>query len=75
MAITTSGRRSPEVAQRKLQAAVFGVIVVADGKSNVDRIARQKLILLHSFRHVPPEGIEGDPRSKVSSQFPVLSSH
>ena len=73
MAITTFGRRSFEVAQGELKAAVFGVIVVADGKSDVDAVACKKLIVLHSFRHVPAEGIERNPGSKVSSQFPVLS--
>lgn len=75
MAIITFGRRSFEVAQGKLQAAIFRVIVVANGEGDVDGIARQKLMLQHSFRHVPAEGIEGDPGSKVSSQFPVLSCH
>ena len=75
MAIITFGRRSFEVAQGKLQAAIFRVIVVANGEGDVDGIARQQLMLQHSFRHVPAEGIEGDPGSKVSSQFPVLSSH
>jgi hypothetical protein len=73
MAITTFGRRSFEVAQGKLEAAVFGVIIVADGESDVDAIPCQKLILLRSFRHVPAQRIESNPRSKISSQFSVLS--
>ena len=75
MAITTYGRQSLEVAQRKLEASVFWVIIVADGESDVDGITCKKLMLLHSFRHVPAEGIEGDSGSEVSSHFSVLSCH
>ena len=73
MAITTFGRRSFEVAQGELKAAVFGVIVVADGKSDVDAVACKKLILLRSVGHVTTQRIKSNPRSKISSQISVLS--
>src|ERR1700722_9025656 len=63
-------RRYFEIPQRQFQAAVFGMIVVADGECDVDRIACQKRCLMHSFRHVPAQGVEGN----FSSQFSVVSS-
>ena len=71
MAITTSGRRSFEVSQGEFEAAVFGVIIVADGERDVDRIACQKLTLLHSFRHVPAQRIKV---ILIESQFSDLGS-
>ena len=69
MAIITFGRRSFEVAQGQLQASVLRVIIVADGESDIDGIACQKLLLLHSFRHIPAEDIESDSRSEIWFQF------
>src|SRR5258708_3590255 len=62
-----------KVAQRKFQATVFGVIVVSDGESDIDRIAGQERRLLHTLGHVPAEGVERDLSSKISSQFSVRS--
>ena len=59
-----------EIAQREFQAAVFGVIVVADRERDIDGIARQERYLLQAVGHMPAESIESD----FSSQFSILSS-
>jgi hypothetical protein len=49
-----------EVAERKLEAAVFRMVVVSDGKGDIDGIACQERGLLEALGHVPAEGVEGD---------------
>src|SRR5450631_1444524 len=50
------------------------MIVVSDGESDIERVAREERVFLHAFGHVPAQGVESDFISKISSQFSVLSS-
>src|SRR5215469_460425 len=72
MATTICGNRRPEVSQRQLQSAVLGMVVVANRECDIDRISSQKRALLEAFGHVPAESIEGNLRSQVRWEFPVL---
>ena len=63
-----------KIAQGQLQAAVFGMIVVADGKGDIDGVAGQERGLLHTLGHMPAQGVEGDLTAKISSEFAVFSS-
>src|SRR5579863_8478581 len=69
-AITICGSRSLYIAQRKFQAPIFGVVVMSDRVSDIDRIARQKRSLLQTLCHVPTQGVEDN----LGSQLPGLSS-
>ena len=47
-----------EIAQRQFQPTEVGMVVLADGKGDVDGIAGEQRRLLQAFGHVPAEGIE-----------------
>src|ERR1700755_1724091 len=49
-----------KVAQRKLQSAKLGMLVLIKAKGNVESISRQQLGLLNALRHMPAEGIKAD---------------
>ena len=63
-----------EVAEREFEAAILGVIVVANGESDVERISRQEIGSLKAFGHVPAEGVKSNPAAPVlSPRLAVLS--
>ena len=47
------------------------MIIVPNGKSDIDGIARQQLILVHSFGHVPGESVKSNFGSEISSQLAI----
>ena len=47
------------------------MIIVPNGKSDIDGIARQQLILVHSFGHVPGESVKSNSGSEISSQLAI----
>src|ERR1700677_1719861 len=57
-----------EIAQGQLQATEIGVVVVADGKGDVDGVSGKQRGFLEAVGHVPAEGVEN------GSQFSILSS-
>jgi len=47
------------------------MIIVPDGKSDIDGIARQQLIILYSFGHVPAESIKSNFGSEIGSRLVI----
>src|ERR1700685_3332572 len=50
----------PKITEGEFQATVFGMIVVTDSESHIDRIAGQERRLLQTLGHVPAQSVEGD---------------
>ena len=56
-------REDAKIAQGKLQAAVVGMVVVADGEGDVDGVSNEERGLLQALGHVPGQSVEDDGAS------------
>src|SRR5580700_9614176 len=62
------------VAKGEFEAAVLGVVVVANGEGDVEGIPGEKIGGLEAFGHMPAEGVEGDVTTPVlSCQLSIFS--
>ena len=52
--------RAHKVSQRKFEAAIFGVIVIVDRESDIERIAGEQTSLLATLGQMPAQGIESN---------------
>src|SRR5215469_16477807 len=72
MGITTCGNANLQIAQRKFQAAVLGMIVVPDRERDIDGIPGQELDLLETLGHVPAQSVKRDFAPEIRSQASAL---